>query len=299
MLKRLLKIGLSLSLIGATLVGGIMLYNDWGFTDLRRETRIALGLPKFWKTNFHEDISSKTQIDCPSRDALVILTGGQSNAANSYGDVDPMESNLQLAMIHEGKCYALQSPVLGATGNGESLWPRLGQALTERYDRPVVFINGAVGTTQVSDWLDSRSGYLERMRRAIVGAQGLGFQPSLVLWIQGETDAGIQVEPDAFRQDFEELIGSIDLTIGERGSTPNWVLYRSSYCMGRDNNGPKLEAALASLTNERADRLHLGPSLTAYDNTHRRDGCHLNRKGRDKLIKETMAFLDANSSLIE
>ncbi len=299
MLRRLFLISTSLLLIAALVGGGVMLANDWNFSDLRREARIALGLPKFWSTNFHEDVSSKTVIDCPSRDALVIVTGGQSNAANSYGDVDSTETDPQLAMVHGGKCYALESPVLGATARGESLWPRLGQALANRYDRPVVFINGAVGTTQVSDWLDDRSGYLERINSSISDAQQLGYQPNLVLWIQGETDAGIKVDPEAFKNDFESLIGKVDSVIAKGGAAADWVLYRSSYCKGRENNGPELEAAIAQLTEEKGDRLYLGPTLTPYDDTYRWDGCHLNRKGRDRLIEDTMAFLEANNSLVE
>lgn len=260
------------------------------FADVKRETRLTLGLPKFWVINFHEDVSSKISVDCPTGDPIVIVTGGQSNAANSFGPVSQVAQNEQAVMVFGEGCYLLSNPVLGATGDGESLWVHLGKELAQTTGRQVVFINGAVGRSQVSDWLDDRSQYRSRLVNSIKGAKSLGYTPDFVLWIQGETNAGVRVDPQEFSNGLALLITKIEQEAIINGQA-QWVLYRSTHCTERPNNGLALENALARLTAPNDDRLHLGPSLTKFDNTMRHDDCHLNYVGRDALVAETMIFL--------
>jgi hypothetical protein len=35
-----------------------------------------------------------------------------------------------------------------------------------------------------------------------------------------------------------------------------------------------------------------GPHASALDDTHRRDGCHFNTRGRDRLVSETIKVLE-------
>ncbi len=289
--KSLFAKALGLAALGMALAFGVALLAGWSFGDIKRETRIALGLPKLWNTNFNEDTVRWIEMACPDGDPIVVVTGGQSNAANSFGKPEPSDPNSPNVMFFDGKCYPLASPVLGATTLGQSMWPALGDRLTQAYDRPVVFINGAVGMSQVSDWVDRRSGYLSKLTQRIAEAKTLGFEPDLVLWIQGETDAAIQVDPAGFARDLGTIVTEIER---EGEMAPNqtpWVLYRSTECHGRENNGADLEAAMAAMTADPSDNLYLGPSLTVYPPELRLDGCHLNLRGQARLIEETMQFV--------
>jgi len=258
---------------------------------MKREARLALGLPKFWNTNFNEDTARWSEVTCPVDDPIVVVTGGQSNAANSFGKPETSDPNSPNVMFFGGKCYPLSSPVLGATTVGQSLWPALGDRLTQDYARPVVFINGAVGMSQVSDWVDRRSGYLSKLAQRIVTARAIGLEPDLVLWIQGETDAAVQVDPSKFAGGLGTIITELERQGGMVANKTPWVLYRSTECHGRENNGAELEAALTEMASDPSDEIHLGPSLTIYSNEFRLDGCHLNLRGQARLIEETMQFL--------
>lgn len=286
-LSVILLVGLAVSaLLAGFLATGLSL------ADLRRETRLALGLPKFWQTNFVDDVAAKRPVACPGGDPLVIVTGGQSHAANALGRLLPFEPSADNVMIYGGRCYAVSNPVLGATGVAESLWTRFGARLAAKTARPVVFVNGAVAGSQVSDWLDDRSRYRARLVTTIREARGLGYEPDVVLWIQGETDAAANVDPREFVEGIATLVRAIESESNMDGSA-QWLLFRSTFCDGLPDNGPRLEAALASLTANPDDRLHLGPSVSRFDRSLRHDGCHLNGEGGALLIEDMLEALES------
>ncbi|HSJ78083.1 MAG TPA: sialate O-acetylesterase, partial [Erythrobacter sp.] len=275
--------------------------------DARRETRISLGLPKVWRMNFQADITRQTPVDCPPANAAVIVTGGQSNAANTLSDsswkVTPLAMKSGAVMLFDGQCYELADPVLGATGELESLWPTLAEKLfdaqTARRDtpRPLLFIHGAVGGSQIADWLDDRSTYRSRLVANIAEAHARGYKIDAVLWIQGETDAVLQVDPAQYQQDLQQLMHLIETESAMAAYGASWVFYRSTYCQGRETNGPDLEAALAKVSRRESGKVYIGPSLTDLSDTYRRDGCHLNNAGRDRIAEESAVFILKNSIL--
>jgi hypothetical protein len=259
------------------------------YRDVQRNIRIALGLPKHWQISFNDNVSRYLSVPCPNNDAIVIVTGGQSNAANSYESAPPADYNPQTFMFYDEKCYKLQSPVLGASGEADSLWPSLGDKLNMRVGRPMVFINAAVSGTQIGDWLDDRSRYLERLAHQILLARKLGLKPNFVLWIQGETDAGVQLDPTTYAREQEALITKLHSS-GATNSKTKWVIYRSTHCTNRPNNGPAIELALSKLASK-DDRIVLGPEVTDYDDNFRHDGCHLNTRGRDRLVNDSLSTI--------
>jgi hypothetical protein len=277
--------------VGLIVLGAFLAINARGvrYADVQRNIRIALGLPKNWITSSNDNVSRYLSVTCPDNNAVVIVTGGQSNAANSYEAAPPADHNAETFMFYDGKCYKLQSPVLGASGEADSLWPSLGDKLNIKVGRPVVFINGAVGGTQIGDWLDDRSRYLERLTHQILLARKLGFKPNFVLWIQGETDAGVQLDPATYAREQEALVTKLDSS-GATNSNTKWVIYRSTHCTNRPDNGPAIELSLSTLASK-DDRIVLGPEVTAYDDSFRRDGCHLNTRGRDRLVVDSLSTL--------
>lgn len=256
-----------------------------GFGDAKRATRVALGLPKLWVRDYNLDTRGETALACPA-DALVIVTGGQSNAANALSDPLPADPAVPAFMALGGKCYRLRDPVLGATATGGSLWTAMGAALHRASGRPVVFINGAVGGTQLGDWLDDRSGYRQHLAAEVVAARRAGLVPAYVFWVQGETDAFALVDPALFVDQFRRLIPQLDTATGR---VP-WLIYRSTRCTERRGNGPAIDAAVTAFATT-SDRIILGPDASALGPEKRRDGCHFNAAGRAALVTETVAII--------
>jgi hypothetical protein len=259
--------------------------------DIKRETRLALGLPKKWIQGFHDNIALHTPLPCPA-DPIVIITGGQSNASNAFDPVNGAPHVDGGFTWFDGQCYGLKSPVLGATGRNDSLWPRLGSALYESTRQPVLFIHGAVGGSQLGDWLDHRSNYLARLLERAVESRAQGFHPDFVLWIQGETDAKAHVEPQTYVEQMRALIGRFEAA-GAVAPHTKWVVYRSTRCLQRPNNGPDIEHALTQWADaSHSDPVISGPRASELGDAHRRDGCHFNTLGRDELVSETIKVME-------
>lgn len=260
-------------------------------TDARRTIRVTLGLPKFWVREYNADLTGNVRLPCPGGDPLVIVTGGQSNAANSFDPVGDAAPVKDAYMFFDGHCYALRSPVLGTTGKYDSLWPLLGARIVAHTQRPVVFINGAVGGSQLGDWLDDRSHYRQWLLDRMQDAHAIGLTPDLILWIQGETDAAARIEPSLYVDQMRKLVSRFDKE-GPAGQA-KWVLYRSTRCKERPNNGPDLERALTAFAGKFPDdRIFIGPHASRLDNRFRRDQCHFNSRGRDRLVDETMKVIE-------
>lgn len=283
------KLIVVLLLAGAAAVYAFNRLDPTGFGDRKRELRVALGLPKAWATGFNVDTRGYRSVRCPGPDAIVIVTGGQSNAANALADPLPADPQSQAVMVEGGRCWQMRDPVLGATGRMGSLWTGLGTALHRATGRPVVFVNGAVGGVQLGDWLDDRSGYYRRLAARIAGARRAGLAPDLVLWVQGETDAAVLLPPQAFVDQLQALAGRFDAD-GSVGKAVPWVIYRSTRCMHRRNNGPAIDRAVASLA-ARSPRFVLGPDASSLGEGMRRDQCHFNGRGRDALTAEVLPVL--------
>lgn len=289
-MRRLGIIIVALGLVVAAAVLGFRFADPAGFAAAKRATRLALGLPKQWVRGVNTDSSDDERLDCP-RGALVIVTGGQSNAANVLSEPLAADPRAAAFMIHAGACYRLRDPVLGASGRGGSLWTGLGSAIWRRTGRPVVFVNGAVAGTQLGDWLDRRSGYLARLAGETRRARAAGLAADYVFWIQGETDAAVSLAPVTYVAQMEALIAAFDAAGAVPPGTP-WLVYRSTRCMERPGNGPAIDAALAGLA-ARSERVILGPLASRLGPEARYDGCHFNGQGRARLIEATMAIIEA------
>jgi hypothetical protein len=258
------------------------------FTELRRELRLALGLPKLWSTAFNTDTRGVAPVPCPAG-AIVLVTGGQSNAGNAFADplVPPPDSGAY--MMLNGRCYPVRDPVLGATGDKGSLWTGLGPALAATSGRPVIFINGAVGGSQLGDWVDARSGYLRHLAGEVAAARRAGVVPARVIWIQGETDAAVQLDPALYVGQMQALMAAFDATGALPADVP-WIVFRSTRCKARANNGPAIDAAVTAWA-AATPRVVLGPDASALGNAERWDDCHFNGRGRDALVAATLPLL--------
>ena len=250
--------------------------------EFKNKARITLGLPKHWAAVASPDVTSRQTIPCPAPgEALVLVTGGQSNAANSNSALSATEPGEGVLTWYDGACYATTDPVLGATSAGGSLWPEFGRALAAGTARPILFVHGAVGGTQVEDWLDPRSGYLAALRRRVEGLRAAGFEPDWILWHQGETDANIIEDRETFRVALTDLTGRL-LELAPEASL---YMFRASRCIG-----PKRQAGVAMIREVQTEvaeanpRIELGMDTDELGPDFRRDGCHFNSLGRKAVI---------------
>lgn len=281
-----------LALVVAAL-GGLGLAAIGDSATIRREVRLALGLPKLWHTQFDIAADRYQPLPCPGRaaDPLVLVIGGQSNAANRIAEALPPDTNRRTFMFWDGACYKAQSPVIGSTGGMGAIWPLLADRLQQATGRDVVIISGAVRGTQIGDWVDQRSRYMARLADQVRAARGRGMDPDMVLWIQGETDAAVMLAGADYVAQQHAVIEGFRRSGATDGATP-WVIYFSTRCLHRPNSGPEIEAALHDLVDPPGDALFAGPSLTAFGDEWRSDTCHLNAKGAARVVDETVAVLE-------
>ena len=228
------------------------------------------------------DTSVHTQVPCP-QDALVILTGGQSNAGNALTPSIPVGQTRPAYQWFDGACYRLQDPLLGADGRQGSLWTALGQEIAQY--RAVVFINTARGATSYRAWLDWRSGYLRSLQDAAAIATAQGLTPILVLWHQGESEGGRDAPQWVYRRDLGWLMARLERAV----PSAQILLYQASRCFsGRIS--PALRTAQVEVAQNRP-KVFLGPDTDTIGDTERSDGCHFNGMGRDQIIAETVTVL--------
>lgn len=257
------------------------------------KTRLAkaTGLGDPWRRPFNDTTTGYVAVPCP-KDATVIITAGQSNAANMLSDPvdrDPVRSAF---MVFGSSCWLIEDPVLGASGFRGSLWTSLGHRLSDATGKNVVFLNAAAGGTTFADWLEPRSGYLDRLAARVAEARALGLEPSIVLWHQGESDARRNLDRATYEAELRALV---DAATARAGLSPNlrFVLYRASKCQdsqGREKTSSELiDAQTAIATSD--PRAVAGPDTDRLGPRERADGCHFNMRGRDRVIDETLRIL--------
>lgn len=250
-----------------------------------------LGLARRWRRHIHTDPGAAQLLACPP-DAFVIVTGGQSNAANSLSDPVDADPSVPAFMAYQGRCYRLADPLLGASDQRGSLWAALGQAYAKASGRPVLMVNGAVGATRTAHWLDPSSGYMARLAQAVRAVRERGHEPHLILWHQGEADGMDEASVDAFQARFAALTNAIFNALDLQAET-RLVLYRTSLCAARwPHPNTALTTAIAHLA-EADTRVVLGPDTDRLDHRHRYDRCHFNARGRAAIVAATLPLLAA------
>lgn len=249
----------------------------------KRETRAALGLPKQWVHPDHVvPDSTRAEVACPApEESTFIVTGGQSNAANTNSSLYPGPSTPRVVEFYGGHCYVHADPVLGATSRDGSLWVEFGNRLAKEIDGPIVFVHTAIGGTQFSDWNDNRSAYFERLNERLSEAAKAGYVAPTILWHQGETDAALTTDFQQFERDVETLLGHM-LHIAPSAQV---YLFQASRCIGgdRSNGVPAIVASLHAVAS-RMDRVTPGLNTDAFGADYRRDGCHFNSLGRQAIV---------------
>ncbi len=200
----------------------------------------------------------------------VFVVAGQSNSAN-HGEVKQTTRTGRVATFDGQRWQLANDPQPGASGNGGSFLPPLGDALVEKMNVPVGFLACGIGATSVREWLPKGTAFLnpptiESRIEKTAGGQWVskgeayakfvsrvkqlgshGFRA--VLWHQGESDAN---QKDSTRTlsgalYSEYLKKIIHDSRREIGWNAPWFVAHVSYHVPGDEASPDIREAQASL----------------------------------------------------
>jgi hypothetical protein len=209
-----------------------------------------------------------------SKRVLMALAFGQSNSAN-FGE-NPRTAGEAVYNFHQGKLYAAQDPLLGADGEGGSVWTRLGDRLlaTKRYEA-VVWLTLGVGGSAIARW--TVEGDLHpRLLEALRDVQSHGLLMTCMLWHQGEQDATLRTSKNAYKKMFMEMVSSIR----HHGVTAPIYVSVATRCQKLRAN-EEIRQAQHELVDP-GKGLYAGPDTDTLDLCYRYDGCHFSDEGLDR-----------------
>ncbi len=211
----------------------------------------------------------------PPERVMVALAFGQSNSANHGSVLDNGDRNVY--NFYQGELYEAQDPLLGATGDGGSVWTRLGRKLiaSKKYDA-VVFVTVGVGGSEIGRW--TPGGDLHpRVLGAIRDLKAQGLDVTHLLWHQGEADNRLGTSQEAYRERFLRLLSSIR----SQGVDAPIYVSTTTRCGSLNPNEHVRQAQIKLI--DAGSGILAGPDtdiLTGVD--RKRDGCHFSDVGLGK-----------------
>lgn len=214
-----------------------------------------------------------------ARKGMVIFTFGQSNSANhGWGNYTPKH---KVYNYFEGKLYPSADPLIGATGNGGSVWNRLADKLIEDgCTGQVTIIPIGVGGVEISAW--AKGGYLHnRLIETVEQLKEQHITPDCILWHQGESDNINNTSEENYIRMFE----TIREVFRSRGiNSPIGVAVASyhPYCVNEnEGNDPAIRNAQKKLA-KKYDDIFEGPDTDKLNKAFQRgDGVHFSEKGQE------------------
>jgi Carbohydrate esterase, sialic acid-specific acetylesterase len=205
--------------------------------------------------------------------ALFII--GQSNGGNHGATPFAAAEAVFNFNLFDGLCYRACDPLLGATGEGGSPWCLLGDALIrDGFAESVLLCPLNVGGATVGEWAPGGP-YSHRMSYGLARLREAGFEPSHVLWHQGEADALYGTSGESYVRSLQALVGSLrDLHI----TAPIHVAIASFFAepAGYSAAQSVIRAAQHAVIDP-GHGIFLGPDTDLI--MDRFDGCHLGRRG--------------------
>jgi len=221
----------------------------------------------------------RRKVSCP-KSANVILVTGQSNSANSLLSLE-YKNNLHVNYLY-GNCYVLDNPVLGATGNLNSITPAIASKLSLK--TPYIFLTTGWAGTSITSWsLDNSelSGYTNHHLKEL---EKLGSKLSAVVWIQGEADAYSKIN---YKYHFKKMKTNVlrDLSIEH---SVKFLITQTSICQThRDRHLNKQQMELGNEENT-----YVTEVTDNLGNSFRYDKCHFNELGTEAIAKELSSILN-------
>jgi Carbohydrate esterase, sialic acid-specific acetylesterase len=234
------------------------------------------------------DTSGRRQVPCPANSA-VILAIGQSNAANDLPSFGEQSASDAAVNFFDGKCYAIEDPVLGATGNRGSLWSQFAQELSASlHGLPVVMITSAIDGSTVRQWLMPPAVYVARAERQLSMAKEMGLKPIIVIWFQGEADAVEGTSQSQYEQDLRDLISR--LRGRGAGAGQSWLIFQASRCTTKPSGSEEIRLAQASVART-VENVYVVMNTDQLGSRFRYDDCHFNDNGKARIIARLLPLV--------
>ena len=216
---------------------------------------------------------------------MIALVFGQSNAGNA-GET-PGAPHSGVLEFYRGRLFDARDPLLGATGDGGSIWLRLGTKAIQKgaYDT-VVLVPFAVGAADVASFAPGGSLH-DGLLAVIASAQEQGLAFTHLLWEQGEADAIARTDARTYEQKFAAMLHAIRA----RGVDAPIYVARATRC-AKTPPSEAIGKAQRALVNP-ADGIRAGPDLDQLGFADRYDGCHFSTEGLDRAAELWLRALAA------
>jgi hypothetical protein len=210
----------------------------------------------------------------------VILTFGQSNAANSCEERYTPRGAVHVFHAFDMKFYRAIDPLAGASDERGSVWGRLGDRLIDAgFARSVLFVPIAFGATYVDDWAPGGQ-YYRRLVFALHRLKRAGIAVDMLCWHQGEANANhTPMTADEYRDCFRAMLR------GVREAGVKAPVYVALATLCEDGPHPFQNSTQIRLGQKKLvsiwNRIMPGPDTDQIGIAHRRDGCHFAASGQE------------------
>jgi Carbohydrate esterase, sialic acid-specific acetylesterase len=205
---------------------------------------------------------------------MVAFVFGQSNSAN-HGDKKFGAPLPAVANFWNGKYFAAEDPLLGASGDGGSPWVLMANKLIEaRAFDNVILIAAGIGATPVEAWTTggSLNGMLEKR---VAEAKDAGLTVTHFLWHQGESDSS----PTGAANYDAAMQPIIALT---KRYFPQSKFFVAQATLCGPGSVPNVELQKIQLGLSRLPGVFAGPNTDEISFADRSDGCHMSGSGLKK-----------------
>ncbi len=203
---------------------------------------------------------------------MVAICMGQSNAAN-HGDVR-LTAPQSVTVLGGMELIPASDPLPGASGEGGSVWTRLGTSLVaSSVFEEVVFIPIAVDGSAVAEWSPKGKCY-PKFADACDRARQAGQEVTHVFWHQGERDTALKSGYDHYLGHLAEIVSAIRTTL----PLAKIIICTASYRFGETNK--QVRTAQSAIC-ERNDIVQ-GPDTDKIGEQWRHDNLHFNADGQQK-----------------
>ena len=258
-------------------------FNEWytqsgepkGSGTFRGEAGVlvkAIEMLREWAVNY------KALPDSNIKDSKVIFTFRQSNSANhGQGLYFPTHNVMN---YFDGKIYPSQDPLIGATGEGGSVWNIVAdKMIEEKMAKSVTIIPIGVGGVEIAAW--AKGGFLhEKLISTVEQIKEKGIKPDYILWHQGESDNIAGTSTEEYIARFE----TIREVFRSRGIKAPIVIAIVSYhpnLVEKDNGFNENIRKAQKQLSEKYDDIFIGPDTDNLDKVYQRaDGIHFSTVGQ-------------------
>jgi hypothetical protein len=183
----------------------------------------------------------------------------------------------------------IEDPVLGASQDRRipefrgSLWTRFAQRLSISVNKPVLVVSVGVGAFSVDDWLQNKHGALDVLKEQRDELQEKNFNVDYYIWHQGEAETMFNKDTSAtYAARLNKLFDKVAISAESANAT--FLVHLASR---RLKNGPSDRVRLGqqSVIDARDDTV-LASDTDLLENSFRRDACHFNARGTDRIAND-------------